>query len=101
MSTALAEVALLPGCGGSSLGDDDDDAASPTPTPNVVGGILMVPLTDHPALADEDGFVRFNVAGNRIIIAHVDAGTTYVCLSIILGVLAMLLGMTLGKTLAR
>ena len=27
--------------------------------------------------------------------------TTYVCLSIILGVLAMLLGMTLGKSLAR
>ena len=81
MSVAAAELALLPGCGGSGLGDDDDDAASPTPTPDVTGGILTVSLADHPALADADGFITFNVAGNRIIIAHVDAGATYVCLS--------------------
>ena len=82
MSAAAADLAMLPGCGGGSgTGDDDDDGASPTPTPDVQNGILTIPLTDHPQLAGEDGSATFNVGSLRLIVAQIDAGGTYVCVS--------------------
>lgn len=81
LSAAAADLALLPGCGGSGTGDDDDDGASPTPTPDVANGILTIPLTDHPQLADEDGSATFNVGSLRVIVARIDATGTYVCVS--------------------